>query len=359
MKQLIDFKEEIHKCSKCGLCQAECPIYKITGNDCTVSRGQFMMLEGVIKGDLKITKTINRYLDLCLKCGACSKFCPSGLDVVDVIIAAKSEYCKKHIIEKVKTFIQKYFIFGLIPRIIRTFIRPTKSKTFDKKVLYFGGCGSKLKGDRALVKLLNSIDVEVINPKFHCCGIPYFSRGDLVEFNNSIKSYVKILKKYNIKDVVTTCASCEKSLKDYVKWAEDNISIEDFEYLKSIKVRNIYEYLRDENVNLTLKNPVKITYHKPCNINNFEDIEWFLKNTTNLEYVEMNNFDKCCGLNGLSKIKEYKIMTKIFKEKHSNIKSSGAKIVATSCLGCEVALKTYSLGKYKVRDFIEILSDYI
>ena len=291
MKQLIDFKEEIHKCSKCGLCQAECPIYKITGNDCTVSRGQFMMLEGVIKGDLKITKTINRYLDLCLKCGACSKFCPSGLDVVDVIIAAKSEYCKKHIIEKVKTFIQKYFIFGLIPRIIRTFIRPTKSKTFDKKVLYFGGCGSKLKGDRALVKLLNSIYVEVINPKFHCCGIPYFSRGDLVEFNNSIKSYVKILKKYNIKDVVKTFASCEKSLKYYFKWAEDNILIEDFEYLKSIKVRNIYEYLRDENVNLTLKKPVKITYHKPCNLDNFNYIEWILNNTENLNYIEMDNFN--------------------------------------------------------------------
>ena len=113
MKQLIDFKEDIHKCSKCGLCQAECPIYKITGNDCTVSRGQFRMLEGVIKGDLKMSKTINRYLDLCLKCGACSKFCPSGIDVVDVIISAKAEYFRLHPIERVKTFFQKYFVRGI------------------------------------------------------------------------------------------------------------------------------------------------------------------------------------------------------------------------------------------------------
>ena len=49
MKQLVDFKKEIHKCSKCGLCQAECPIYKITGNDCSVSRGQFIMLKGFLK----------------------------------------------------------------------------------------------------------------------------------------------------------------------------------------------------------------------------------------------------------------------------------------------------------------------
>ncbi|MCM1265973.1 MAG: 4Fe-4S dicluster domain-containing protein, partial [Candidatus Gastranaerophilales bacterium] len=67
MKNLDDFKEEIHRCSKCGLCQAVCPLYEITGNECTVSRGQFIMLDGVVKKDLKMTKNINKYLDLCLK----------------------------------------------------------------------------------------------------------------------------------------------------------------------------------------------------------------------------------------------------------------------------------------------------
>ena len=297
MKQLIDFKEEIHKCSKCGICQGECPIYKITGNDCAVSRGQFVMLKGVLNGKLKMSKVINRYLDLCLKCGACSKFCPSGLDVIDIIIAAKSEYFKAHSSEKIKTFFQKYFVFGLIPRIVRTFVRPTKSKSFEKKVLYFGGCGSKLKGDKAVVKIFNSIGIEVINPLFHCCGIPYFTRGDLKEFNNSIKSYIKILKKYEIKEVVTTCASCEKSLKDYLKWTETDIPKQDIEFLKSIKINNIYELLRKSDIKLKLKKQVKVTYHKPCNINNFNDIEWLLKNTENLKYIEMKDFYKCSFLN--------------------------------------------------------------
>ena len=352
MKDLIGFKEEIHKCSKCGLCQAECPIYKITGNDCTVSRGQFSMLEGIINGELKMTKTINRYLDLCLKCGACAKFCPSGIDVVDVIIAAKSEYFKLHPFEKVKTFFQKYFVFGLIPRIVRTFIRPTKSKKFNRKVLYFGGCGSKLKGDKAIVKILNSLQIEVINPKFHCCGIPYFTRGDIDEFNNSIRNYIKILKRYNIKDVVTTCASCEKSLKDYIKWCSET----DKEFLSTIKVKNIYEYLRENNSKFILQKPVKITYHKPCNISNFEDIKWLLENVENLEYIEMQGFDKCCGLNGLSKFKEYKIMSKVFKAKKNNIKNCGAQIVTTSCLGCEIALKACSLFTYSVNDLIELIA---
>lgn len=351
MKNLIDFSENIRKCSKCGLCQAECPIYKITGNDCTVSRGQFRMLEGVIKGDLKMSKTINRYLDLCLKCGACSKFCPSGIDVVDVVISAKSEYFRLHPIEKIKTFFQKYFIFGLVPRIVRTFLRPTKSKSFDTKVLYFGGCGSKLKGDKALVKILNSVGIEVVNPEFHCCGIPYFSRGDLNEFNNSIKSYIQILRKYDIKDVVTTCSSCEKSLKDYAKWAD----VADKEFLNDIKVKNIYEYIKEKGLKPVMKKKVKVTYHKPCNLENYEDVEYLLKNTENLEYIQMKDFDKCCGLNGLFKIKEYKIFSKIFHSKMENIKNTNSKNVLTSCLGCESSLKLYSFNKYKVYDLIEFL----
>ena len=54
MKKLSDFSEEINKCSNCGKCQEICPIYKLTGNDCAVSKGKFMMLKGVLKGDLKI-----------------------------------------------------------------------------------------------------------------------------------------------------------------------------------------------------------------------------------------------------------------------------------------------------------------
>lgn len=356
MKQLVEFKEEIHKCSKCGLCQAECPIYKVTGNDCTVSRGLFMMLYGVLKGELKMSKVINQYLDLCLKCGACTKNCPSGVSAVDIIVAAKAEYFSLHPIEKIKTFFQKYFVFGLVPRIVRSFVRPTKSKKFDTKVVYFGGCGSKLKGDKSVVKLMNSIGIEVVNPIFHCCGVPYFTRGDLAEFNKSLKSYISILKKLDIKDVVTTCASCEKSLKDYINWTADE---DDIEFLRGIKIRNVYEYFREQGVIFELKKLKKVTYHKPCNIENFEDIQWILSNTKNLEYVEMKDFDKCCGLNGISKIKQYKIMKKIFGAKRQSIKATDVKTVLTSCLGCETALKAYSFGQYQVKDLVDFIAKNI
>lgn len=354
MQHLIDHKETLHKCSKCGLCQAECPIYQVTGNDCTVSRGQFVMLKGLIDGDLKMSKTINRYLDLCLKCGACSKFCPSGIDVVDVIVSAKHEYFKTHRIEALKSFLQKRFVFGLLPNLFHLFNPNKKSKTFTKKVLYFGGCASKLKGDKSVVKLLNKLEIEVINPDFSCCGISLFTRGDLDGFKNAINKYVNLLKQYDIKEVVTTCASCEKTLKDYIKWTDNT---ETKEFLKTIEVKNIYKYISDKN--FELKKEETVTFHKPCNINNFEDVLSILNTTKNLNYIEMKDFDKCCGLNGITKIKEYKIMKKVFNKKRQNIKATGTKYVLTSCLGCEMALKSYSFGLYKTVDLVDFLANRI
>lgn len=333
MKDLVEYKEKIHSCSKCGLCQSVCPIYKITGNDCCVSRGHFIMLKGLIKGDLKMTKKMNRYLDLCLKCGACSKFCPSDIDIVEIIASAKAEYFKSHPAEKIISLIQRIFVSTLhiIPSV------KSKSKKFDKKVLYFSGC----KGGN-ITSLLNSCGIEVIEPKFNCCGIPFYARGDKETYEKYKNNFTKIIAKYNINEIVTTCASCEKTLKGYK--------------IEGLKIKNIYEYLKENEIKLKLKKTQKVTFHKPCNIENFKDIKWILENTENLEFIEMKDFDSCCGLNGITKLSEYKIMSKLFKNKRNNIINSGAKIVLTSCLGCEAALSVYSLFKYKTFDLIDFLN---
>ena len=345
MKNLSQYKNEIHSCSKCGLCQSVCPIYEITKNDCSVSRGMFIMLKRFLKGELKMSKKLNRYLDLCLKCGACTKFCPSGIDIVDIIASAKAEYFNSSWIEKIISFIQSKLIFGLGVNLLSLFSKNIQSKKFDKKVIYFGGCGGNLKGNKSVISILNSCNIEVITPKFGCCGIPFYVRGDKNTFEIAKANFIKLIEKYDIKEIVTTCASCEKTLKNYK--------------IDGLIVKNIFEYMREHNLKLKLKKKSKATFHKPCNIENYDDIEWILNNTENLEYIKMENFDKCCGLNGIFKLSDYKILSKIPTEKSSCIKQTKAKTVLTSCLGCEAALLLYSFGKYKVLDLTEFLAKNI
>ena len=355
MKKLFDCKEDVHKCSKCGLCQAVCPIYHITGNDCTVSRGQFIMLKGIIDGKFKMSRKINHYLDLCLKCSKCSKFCPSGIDVVDIIASAKHEFFELSCVEKLKSFLQKYLLLGIFLPFFAIFSHNKKSKKFPRKVLYFGGCGSKLSGNAAVVSILNKSGIELITPSFHCCGIPYFTRGDLKNFEICIKKFIDTLKKYNVNEIITTCSSCEKALKSYSKWC----CVDDKKFLEQLSIKNIYQLLRENNCKLKIKNNIPVTYHKPCNLNNFSDVEYILSNIENLNYIKSDELDKCCGMNGLFKFSEYPIMFDIFKNKRNSIIKTGAKYVLTSCFGCKVALKIHSFGKYKVENLINFLYKHL
>ncbi len=350
MRYLSDCKENIHSCSKCGLCQSVCPIYKITGNDCTVSRGHFIMLRGLLKGELKMSGVINKYLDLCLKCSACSGFCPSGIDVTEIVALAKAEYFKLHKYEQLKSFVLKHVVFGfglnLISRIRSILTKNKKTKKFTKKVIFFGGCGSKVFGNNDIITILNSLNIEVITPKFDCCGLPFYLNGDMNTFEEYIKKFYSELNKYDSYDIVTNCASCEKTLKSYEKWNSDI----------KINVINIFDLINESDIKPELSKNYKVTFHKPCNLNNWKIAESVLNNISNLEYIPMNEYDKCCGFNGVTKIKEYKTMLKLFKEKHNNILKTGAKIVLTSCLACKITLSLFSFGKYKVYDFAEFLT---
>ncbi len=356
MIELKDFKEDIHKCSKCGLCQKDCPIYKVTGNDCSVSRGQFIMLKRFLNGDLKMTKNINRYLSLCLKCGKCSESCPSGVDAVDILCAAKYEYYKTRFFERTVSVLQKRILFGIFPDLINIFIPKKKSKKFDKKVLYFGGCNSKYTGNSSVIKIMNTIGTEVITPNFSCCGMPFLADGNFDDFRAHMNNYISILKKYEIKDIVTTCASCEKTIRDYIKWCDNE---DDKTFLKKLNIKNIYEYLHENNFTLKLKKHLSATFHKPCNEKHFQDVDYVLNSTENLKYIRAKDYDKCCGLHGFFNPSEYKTLSKIFKLKRDSILSTKAEYILTTCFGCKTALNFYSFGKYKTSDLIEFLANNI
>lgn len=199
MKKLNDFKDDVNKCSKCGLCQSVCPVYNITGNDCAVSRGKFVMLDGVLKGDLKLNKNIDKYIDLCLKCGKCTNFCPSSIDVCKIFETAKHEYVKNTILGRLIFFLESKYIFSNLINIFKILTKPFRKKLPVKqqkslKVIYFKGCVNNLcpKTDNYIERIFRNSDVEIIEKDFDCCGLPFLSSGNLERFEE--------VKQHNLKN---------------------------------------------------------------------------------------------------------------------------------------------------------------
>lgn len=351
MQKLSDFKDDINKCSKCGLCQAVCPIYKITGNDCAVSRGKFVMLSGVLKGDLKLSKNINKYLDMCLKCGKCKDFCPSGIDACKIFEAAKYEYAKKNLFSKIIFALQSKLIFNNILKIACkiNFSSKYKSKVSksELKLLFFRGCADKAfpATEKALKKILSKYEkVELIEKDFDCCGVPFLSSGNLKRFEEAKKQNLEILHSTEFNYLITDCASCEDALKNY----EGNS-----------KIINIAEFLAKYPKKFRFKKRVKVTFHKPCHFKNYQTVKDILKNCENIEYIEMQDYDECCGFAGEFALKNPKLSAKLRENKAQNIINSGTGIVLTLCPACIIGLKSGLFGKKnppKVMNLIEFLA---
>ena len=105
--------------------------------------------------------------------------------------AGMQQYFDEFVFE-LKNSCRKY----ICPKKLSQFERSKLIKKFEKKVIYFGGCSGGIKGNRAVVKLLNSCNIEVITPNFKCCGISFYVRGDMDNFSQYKDSYLQIMKKY-------------------------------------------------------------------------------------------------------------------------------------------------------------------
>lgn len=346
MHKLEDFRNEINKCSKCGLCQSVCPIYKLTGNDCAVSRGKFIMLDGVLKGDLKLNKTINKYLDLCLKCDKCSNFCPSSIDVCKIFETAKYEYAQNSFWSKFVFFLESKFVFGNFLKLMKIFSdskKRKKTQNTNLKLLYFKGCVNNIypQADKFLHKLFDNSNIEIIEKDFDCCGLPFLSSGNLERFEE-VKKHNLALMDCDFDYILTDCASCESTLKKYAK----------------AKFINLGELIAQQNIKFKFEKPIKVTFHKPCHLANDDFWLKIIENSENVEYVKMKDYDECCGLSGEFALKNHKIFLALAKQKAKNIVETEADYVVTTCPACVIGLKLGLLGVKKSPKVVS-LSDFL
>lgn len=400
MKQLENYKEEIHKCSKCGLCQSVCPVYKVTGNDCSVSRGKFIMLNGVVKGDLKLNKNINKYLDMCLKCNACKNFCPSDIDARKIFITAKAQYfensnCPSSTLIKAfqSKIIFKLFLnaakiasytyrFLKIDKIVEKFYplfyklgwlgkkiilanefvsRGKEAKTrrgeeelqkkqnyasmhpgiFASKVVYFKGCVNEYINPRtknATESILKRLGIEILDTHlpFDCCGVPFLSGGN-------VKQFIKQAE-YNLNQIpedfdyfLTDCASCQNAFVEYKNYIKDEKLLEKLDKIieKSISMN---EFILKNLKSVEFNKKTTFTFHKPCHMEDTSFLQELIEKSKNIEYIEMNEFDKCCGFSGEFAIKNPELSAQISAQKAQNALATNADYILTSCPSCILGL---------------------
>ena len=290
-----------------------------------------ILSENELKNDLKI----------CLNCSKCKSNCPSGVDTSKI-------FAYKNAVLNPSKISQRLFLgIKLLPIKILYFLNFFKNQPknkFDSNIFYFKGCIASAQHKKTF------LDLAFKNPKFSCCGLPYLTSGDLKNYNKVKKRNIELIKKAKL--VIFDCASCLSAIREYDELDESDkkklVFFTDDYANKKYKLKTNSKY----------KN---ITFHKPCHMKKptFENIEKFLKSIEGLNYVPLENQDKCCGFGGSYFIFHPIISTKIALKKAFDIKKSNADLILSACPSCVMGLRFGQLislnfkKTLELRDFIE------
>ena len=226
-------KEEIYKCSKCGLCQSVCPLFLATKNELLSPRGRFIVLNNHINNGVKLSKDFLKNLDFCLNCNLCKEFCPSSIDTYSIITELKQLYSKKSFSLNIKMF---YILMSFIKNIYRFFpfksffigsfydalfdvkISRKKSKksrsAINQKVVFFEGCYNKYinpSDKNAVLNTLEELGFEVKTIS-KCCGYSLLSDGNIQKFKSNIQKIISLIPN-DCKYIICSCDTCYETLK--------------------------------------------------------------------------------------------------------------------------------------------------
>ncbi|MDD6056540.1 MAG: (Fe-S)-binding protein [Helicobacteraceae bacterium] len=211
-----------------------------------------------------------------------------------------------------------------------------------EKVYFYATClGSAAMQEMVLnaIWLLRKEGIEVIFKKNQtCCSQPAFNSGYFKE--------AKEVALYNIKQfsqdypIIVPSGSCAGMMShDYLELFKEDSNFSEVESF-SKRVFELSEFLDSKlQVNYEDKGePLKVTWHSNCHAlriqKSIEASKNLLRRLKNVELVELEFEEECCGFGGTFSVKEPEISNAMATTKVKDILNTGAKFVISGDGGC-------------------------
>jgi len=218
-----------------------------------------------------------------------------------------------------------------------------------RRVAYFSGCMTDLAfpgTGASVVDTLNRAGVDVVFPKEQvCCGAPAWFGGDMDTARELAESNIKTLDALDVDGIVISCATCGSVLSHTYPELLDNSAEAKRVAGKIVDFQKLVAELGVEKIFGPTKNPgrkIRVTYHDPCHLKRGMDVyrepRTILRDTPGVDFVEMENADRCCGGPGAFSLTHYDAAMEYGRLKAEAIVNSGAEMVVTSCPSCQLQL---------------------
>jgi Fe-S oxidoreductase len=222
--------------------------------------------------------------------------------------------------------------------------------------LFWVGCAGAFddrykKVVKAFARILNTMGISyaVLGKEETCTGDPARRAGNEMLFQMQAFQVIDVLKKYEVKKILTTCPHCFNVFRNEYPDLGGNYEVINYmQFLNEKLEEGILKISPD------IFKDTCVTYHDPCYLGRANDIysepRTLLKTVTG-NYKEMKrhkSFALCCGAGGSQMFKESEKGDKeIFIERTEEALATDAGIIATACPFCMTMLTDGLKYKHK------------
>jgi Fe-S oxidoreductase len=394
------FKEAL-QCIRCASCTNVCPVFQLVSGQVygyVYSGG----IGSILTAFFNSLEDAADPQSLCIGCRRCAEVCPAKINIPDLVLKLRERVVTKQglssgyrialhgvvarpklmhtllrtaarlqgpvthgrpLIRHLPLFFSSLTEGRSLPAIARVPLRD-RVKVLERplsrprlRAAFYSGCVIDFvypEIGEAVYKVLGREGVQVVFPQEQaCCGAPAAYAGDRETAVKLAKQNIAALEGASAGVIVTACPTCAVALKkDFPELLAGDPAWEARARILAAKVKDftelVHELTRDRQgpSGQPLKESgraLKVTYHDSCHFKRHLGLDRVarevLKGRPEVELVEMQESDRCCGFGGSYSIKYPEISRPILARKLKNIAASGAELVAVDCPGCVLQLR--------------------
>ncbi|MFH1480237.1 MAG: (Fe-S)-binding protein [Pseudomonadota bacterium] len=343
----IKYRDQILRCSRCGFCQAVCPVHGATLRPALNARGKMLLLKEVMDGKIGLGEDLIESLFQCTTCASCTLSCPSGVQVPEIIKQVRKDMV--HIgschpaFKGMNDVLQRHDnIYGEDE--VPDFGREKREKA---EYVYFVGCVGLYREDEATeatLELLDRLHMDFTLVDEVCCSGVLEDVGYQINERLARKNMDRILAT-GAKTLVTGCPYCFRTFNNKPQYGELRE--------RGVRIIHISQFLKD--VDIRVKTEKRVTYHDPCDLGRHcgiydEPRETIRKIAPN--FVEMPHHHEdslCCGAGGGVRGAYAKNSIAMARRRLEEAEEVGADVVLTECNSCVHNLSNAKLRKQKFK----------
>jgi Fe-S oxidoreductase len=341
------FRDQVLQCSRCGFCQAVCPIYGATLRPAYNARGKMLILKEVMEGKIELNDELIETLFQCTTCASCAENCPSGVQVPDIIKQVRKDMVNigscHPVFKGMNEVLQRH----------TNIYAEDEPEDFERErnkqaeYVYFIGCVGSYREDECtleVLELLDRLEVDYTLIDEVCCSgvledVGYQINEDLARKN------IELILSTGAKTVITGCPYCSRTFNNKTPY--------DALREKGIKIIHISQFLKD--FDLGVRTEKKVTYHDPCDLGRHcgiyeEPRETIRKIAPNFVEMRHHHADAlCCGAGGGVRGAFATNSIAMARRRLEEAEETGAEVVLTDCNSCLHNLSNAKLRKQKFK----------